>query len=632
VRVVDAEGRALKEGRLTFAWLDDEPFRDPLRAHMRELPIAGETTDIEIPPQMRSGELTASVASQPPSRRCGVGGALQSESPKELTITLGESLADPKVTGRVLVDGRLEVPRGLRIFVDGSSVDGSMLSARVHLLDARFEAGPITGPIASLFVTSDETAPRQVDVKTGARDVDVDLTRGRTLDLTVLDRATKEPLPGVELYVTVMNETKRESTLKKLWREGSRFVVTDGAGVASVRGIPDVGIVMVRRDAAVHKTPSRSIAGHPLRAEQLREPLADFQVDATMADPIEKTIEIDAVDRLRVVRGRLAPKLLADRPADAAASDASLEVHWARVDTGEQGRRPDGLAELGDDGAFRFTVDTSGDYRVWAEREQLRLSDVASLKIETPEVHAGNPDPIELHARAGGEFTLRLVHVPAKGFVHLYVEDPGAVFKEAVVLPAAGIDIERKIALDAPTWLMAGWYLERGAALGTSHREEVDPATTSRVEIDLGGDRQRRVELSFSVGAPPPQSQLALLALDRKDETPLGILFRGSASDSPVALDPDRYLALLLGAPGVVAGEVTITAGPVDEPIRIWLAVEEHRRSELGAGVVVTRVGSVELDESMQELATLRFAKRPDIAPGDTVLLPAGATFTVLEK
>jgi hypothetical protein len=390
-----------------------------------------------------------------------------------------------------------------------------------------------------------------------------------------------------------------------------------------VRGVPDAGIVTVRRDASIRRAEKSTIAATQLRIDQLREPLADFKVAAEMGDPIEKTIEIDAVDRIRMVSGRIAAPLCAGAPD----AELKLEVHWARVDAGEQGRRPDGVADPDGDGLFEFAVDASGDYRIWAERGQLRVSDVAARKIES-----ADPEPVELHARAGGVVTLRIVNVPSTGFVHLYVEDPGAVYKQATVVPAAGADIERRIALDGPTWLMAGWYLERDAALGTSHRRELDPATTSRVEIDLGGNRQRRVELSFTLGAPPPQSQVALLALDQKGETPVGVAFHGGASDSPVAIDPGRYLAVVFGAPGIVAGEVTIAAGPADAPIRLRLAVEEHRKADLGAGVVLTKVGSVELDESMKKICRLRFAERPDVVTGETVLLPAGATFTLLER
>jgi hypothetical protein len=34
----------------------------------------------------------------------------------------------------------------------------------------------------------------------------------------------------------------------------------------------------------------------------------------------------------------------------------------------------------------------------------------------------------------------------------------------------------------------------------------------------------------------------------------------------------------------------------------------------------------------MRGAATLRFAERPKLVPGETVLLPAGATYTVLER
>src|SRR5262249_53642912 len=133
-------------------------------------------------------------------------------------------------------------------------------------------------------------------------------------------------------------------------------------------------------------------------------------------------------------------------------------------------------------------------------------------------------------------------------------------------------------------------------------------------------------------GTPPPQSQVALFALDRKADWPTGVGFRGQSCSAPVAIDPGRYLAILYGAPGIVAGEVTITAGPADEAVKLRFTLEEQRKTELGKGVVLPRIGGVDLDDMQQKVCTLRFADRPDLVPGDTVLLPVGAKFTVLEK
>ena len=621
VRVVGPQGVPLTSGRLACAWLDETEFRSPARARQFEVAIAGAATDVDLPRGARSCELRASVAGLPPSPRVLVDELARDGVRREVTIAVGDRPAEPRLSGRILVDGHCESPRGLCVRADPTDD-----AARVHLLDGRYEVGPLLEPTVRLFVTSDETVPREVAVTAGRGDVDVELTRGRTLELTVLDGATGAPLSRFELYVTAMAPTRREPPFREIWGEGSRFVVTDANGVAVVRGVPRKGVVMVRRDARVRRSEKLSLDGHPITMETLREPLLDLPVDETMPDVVERTLRVDAEVVVRTVRGRLAPQLLA-APAGAPDATPPLDVRWARIDVGEKGRRPDGTAQLGDDGAFSFAVDAAGDYRVWAERDRLRVSDVAAVAVA-----AADPDPFELRARAGGEITLRLTHVPAKGFVHFYVNDPGAVYDQAVVLPATGADVERRLALDGPTWVMAGWYLERGASLGQSQRREVDPATTPRVEIDLGGDRQRKVELSFSIGAPPPLAQVALFRKEKPHDLPLGIVFKDGASDGEVAVEPGSYVGFVMGARGVVAGEVTLADGPRDEPLRLHFKVEEHKRADLGAGVELVRIGTFELEEALRKATALRFAQRTDLAQEESILLPVGAEWTILTK
>jgi RNA polymerase sigma-70 factor (ECF subfamily) len=622
VRVVGPQGAPLTSGRLACAWFEEAEFGSPERARQFEVAIAGAATDVDLPRGARSCELRASVAGQPPSPRVIVTELSHDGARREVTIAVGDRPDEPRVAGRILVDGKCETPRGLHVHVHPTDD-----AARVHLLEGRYEVGPLAAPTATLFFTSDESVPREIEVTAGRGDVDVELTRGRTLELTVLDGATGAPLPRFELYVTAMAPTRREPPFREIWGQGSHFVVTDANGVAVVRGVPRKGIVMVRRDARrVLRSEKLSIDGHPTAMEMLREPLLDLPVDESMPDVVERTLRVDAEVLVRTVRGRLAPQVLA-APVGAPDATPPLDVRWARVDVGEKGRRPDGTAQLRDDGAFSFAVDAAGDYRVWAERDRLRVSDVAAVAVAN-----ADPDPFELRARAGGEVTLRLTHVPAKGFVNIYVNDPGAVYDQAVVLPATGVDVERRLMLDGPTWVMAGWYLERGTSLGQSQRREVDPATTPRIEIDLGGDRQRRVELSLSIGAPPPLAQVALFRKEKPHDLPLGIEFKDGASDGEVAVEPGTYVGFVMGARGVVAGEVTLADGPRDEPLRLHFLVEEHQKADLGAGVELVRVGTFELEEALRKATALRFDRRTDLAQEESILLPVGAEWTILTK
>ena len=68
------------------------------------------------------------------------------------------------------------------------------------------------------------------------------------------------------------------------------------------------------------------------------------------------------------------------------------------------------------------------------------------------------------------------------------------------------------------------------------------------------------------------------------------------------------------------------------DPIVARFDLEEHERASLGAGVEIEKLGSIELGPTWRGLCRLRFADRPDLASAETILLPAGAKFTLLAE
>ncbi len=628
VRVIGRDRHACMAGRLACFWSESFWFGHGERAHSLNLDLAGEVTEVVLPAAAASAELTASVAAEPASPRVKVerlglrddGKALGRRDVREITIDLAEALAGTRLSGRILVDGEPRVPKGLRI-----RIEGPWEQARIHALDARYEVG-LDSTSEHLFVVSEETVPRQLDVDPKETQRDLDLSTERTLKLTIVDRRTGRPLPERELFVEVSAVVARESIFRSLWRDASHFPKTDAQGVAVVRGIPPEGRVTVRRDAKTTQFERVSEAGHKMYGERLREPLLEFALEPGMPMVIERTLALDAEELHFVLRGTLASSLR----AATAPGEPPIEVKWARLDDERHPDVQDEALALDAEGRFQLDVDPGRDYRIWAERDRMRLSDVAMVKVDEAE-----PAPILLSPRPGTEIRLRIVRCPSSGFVSIYVEDPGAVSPRGLSVPARGGEIERRIVVDAPTWISVGWEQERGRESGKTQRVRVDPATTSIVEVDLEVGNARPVHLELTAGEVPSESQLWLEPLDTprgKPVSTISVFFRGAESDAPAVIDSGRYLAFLHGMPGLVAAEVRIADGPPEVSITVTFDLEEHERSELGAGVQLERVGSIDLDTSWRGVCTLRFADRPDLANVEIILLPEGAKFTLLAE
>jgi len=628
VRVVGSDAHPRTEGRIDCFWLESHWFGHGERAHVLEVAIAGDVTEVDLPPSAGSVEVTASVAGEPPSPRVVIerlgladdGARLPRRDVREVAVDLAEPPGAWTLSGRILVDGEPRVPAGLRV-----RSEGPWERARIHALEARYEVA-VDDTTRHLFAVSGETVPRQLEVERGMERLDLELSTGRTLRLSVVDRADGRPLHGIELFVEVAAVVARESLFRELWREGSAFPVTDSGGMAIVRGIPARGRVLVRRDARTDPIEMRQEDGRVVYGERLRDPLLEIALEPNTPKVIEATLRLGAAGRRVVLRGALAPELRAE--AQGAPGLPPLEVRWARL---SEGRQPDVHEEsvpLDAKGGFGFEVDAGAECRVWAERGRIRCSEVAS-------VAAGDSDPAPffLTPRAGTEVRLRVVRCPTSGFVSLFVEDPGAVAPRGCVLPAVGGEIERRLRLNGPTWISVGWEQERGLESGRQQRIRVDPATAALVEVDLEADGARPVELELAGATPPEESLLLLERLDAPRGTPVSVIhvfFRGARSIGPAAIEPGRYLALLHGLPGVVAAVIEIAGARPGVPIPVRFEVEAHARAQLGAGVQLDRIGPIDLDGSWRRICTLRFADRADLADAGTILLPAGARFTLL--
>jgi RNA polymerase sigma-70 factor (ECF subfamily) len=627
VHVVDADGRPCTSGRIFGFVSEHDSPTDPLRSFDRA--IEGETTTFEFPRASRSLLIAASVPDLAPSNRQGASWAdALWESPatrieRDLTIDVGRAIEGVRLAGRVTVDGMSRVPRGLSIEpMEAGTIGAEDCYVRIHALDARYEIAPRPSGPFKLWVTSDETVPRLLAVAADLSTLDLDLTTSRTLVLTVLDRKTDEPRPDLELHVMLQLPVEKR-LFRETWRDHSHFVRTDERGVATVTGLPIDGSVEVRRDGTF-TLEKMLVDGQQFQTPRRREPLLELRLDAKLPNLIERTIRLDAEDRRPTIHGHVADALRESKLA----GEPPLEVRWARVNEGEHADLHEEFVPIDAKGDFALVVDARHEYRIWAERGGIRLSQTAAVATEE-----GDPPQVELVPRKCDEVLLRLVRCPTEGFVHLYVPDAASPMPRGIVFEVKGGTVERRLAIEGPTQISVGWQKTRGSETGKVRPIDVDPASMPVVEVDLQGDQVREVTLDLGGVEPPAQSQLVMKPADALRSTALvSARFEGAKGTAPIVVDPGRYLAVLMGLPGLVVQEVVVPDGPRGAPLTVSFDLEKHAKADLGAGVQLTRVGSIAFDETLRKVLTLRFDDRSDLADAEFVWLPKDADFTRLER
>jgi len=209
------------------------------------------------------------------------------------------------------------------------------------------------------------------------------------------DRASMvsgKALPGLELYVS-------KSVASDDFASDDHYVVTDSDGRCTIRGLPLEGAFAIRRDARLVVRGVPANADNPRRYQFPPDPLFALTLTKSMPDVIEQTVRIDAEGKPRHVFGQLRPEFLAvgssgDEPAEIRFATKQGDPKWSRdidkVPFDEQGR-------------WTLDVVPDSEYRIWIERSQYRVSQIASVKIESDDVgirilHRLLPGPV---ARSG---------------------------------------------------------------------------------------------------------------------------------------------------------------------------------------------------------------------------------------
>jgi len=633
VHVVAHDHSARASGRLVGQWIDDVHVSPAGPLQRIDAAIVGATTDVVLPRTASNLDLTAVTDADGPSakKRLYLGPKAKREDRRqpvehELTIEVGDRVVGPRLTGEILVDDVARVPRGLefQFLPDGPE---PTIETRIDVLAARFEAGPLDPKFDRMRVSSDETVPVTLPLALEAGDAELDLplVMGRTLRLAVVDVKDGRPLPRIELYVS-----KRVSSKSSDFQ--SHYVVTDGEGRCEISGLPRDGRFEVRRDSRLVVRGVPRGDPQPGRYQFPPEPLFELVLTSALPDVIERTIRIDPRGAPRRVTGRLAPPLL--EAVTSAAEPAQLR--FSTRGTGGSWRSGDVPVACDENGAWQVEASPGSDVRVWVERQRLRISTVANAHID-----ADDAGPFELATRPGRDVLLRVVHGSDDGLVRVVVPDPERADEPA----SSQLDgamrngtFEGTARLDGPTTL----YVLVGANADELRRApwrplDVDPANASVAVLDLARFTRRAIELTLSSGAPPPDGQFILMRVEdgrlRPDSMVRAELV-GGRSREPVAIEEGRYLYRLVAddAAMLVCGTVEVMSAKPDEPIAIACNVATHRRTELGAGIEFTKIGEVVLEGPMRQLVTLRFAEHPALAGSDSILLPVGAEFSLLQN
>jgi hypothetical protein len=650
VRVVDGAHRPLTSGRLVGLWSEDadQPFAPQTRdVHHFELAIAGTTTEVALPGLAGSALLAASVERHPPSVGVPVFRLSEhAESPtpdgtveRDVEIAVDGGVASPRLSGRILVDGQPYVPRGFAIGCTGAP------DRRVHALDARYEVGPLGGTVDELFVTSDETVPKsfqtgftRANPPKGDAELDLDLASGVTLRLNVVDRKSGAPLPGIELWVRV--ECIPVGAKSDAPRFFEHHVTAGPEGVALIRGLPRGGDFSIRRDAKRRKRRMEMLPQPMQETELPREALLWEVLDAASPATIERTLRIDPSDRTLHAFGVLDNGFLAFKGV----GEGEVEVRFATLG-GFFGFLPSLSKDpwskswvsvpVDESGRWRFELETGVDYRIWVEREHQRLSGFAEVRAED-----GDIGPVLLAPRPGTTVLLRVLRCSTHGNVGIAIKGDDGSSWTGIQIPANGGTLERTLLLDGARTLYVNEYSDRSNRRSIAQRQvEVDPAITTVVEVDLAGDEERVIRFEGDLTGFPRKATLwfqrvladgsleALVALEVQ-------IVDGVASD-PITINAGRYLYRLDSnprGPAVILGVVDVGRFDGHGELALRCELEPHAKTDLGAGFDIVGIEGMPAGRDSESLFRLRFTDVPTFAKFETILLPRGARFTLLER
>jgi hypothetical protein len=468
------------------------------------------------------------------------------EQPSPVRSTLADPVEAPRA---IAAPSPIEKPSGLvrihgSIFVDGERLAPLDLALEIEpvydtlTFDARaanWSLPDASGEPLQLWITSSSTVPVQLDVPPDlcARGgvLDLQLSSGRTLVLTFLDRETKAPLPNLEFQLSNQIELER-SRGRVTFRGHETLRKTDAEGKATIEGAALAGSVAVRIDLQRYERKGLMKNGQAFLMASPSTPVWDAWFKPDSPKRIEQTILASIPLGEAVARGEI--------PAWAGALSELHVVVQER--TGGARRYGDPfLLEHDERGGFELRAPAPSEYAVWLEHtgDRRRISDETKVVLQSP----GVQDPITFRELSGSKVTLRCFNVPARGVLQALMSSAsGSARSESRTCSGAPFELELTVARGEQLQLSLRLAATQEKS-GWMRRIVFDGQRT--IDVDLGGsERVLRCECP-ELGVPLGNGALMLFRCESGeasvDTSILALCSKGLAA-SPVLVPSGRWL------------------------------------------------------------------------------------------
>jgi hypothetical protein len=615
VEVVDASGAAITSGQLECDW--SEYPKDGSGGHLVyghvSSAISRAVTEVAIPANADRCDVTVSVSGHPAVRasasnlRQPARGAALVDGHVDHDVRVWLRAIDgPRISGAIFVNGVQRVPKGLRI-----AVDPTVAGALINVVDATYVL-PMTGHPAAkeLRAFSEESPYQRFNLPPVGRDgdqrLDLVLTSTRTLQLRVVDDATGDPAPGVDLSFNIQERTHDVGV-----RESSSFrsahLTSDANGECAFRGMPDEGIVYVKETRD--------------ERSQLK-PLLTLEVGARSPSELQKSVRVHVT---RATVWGIAPEPPANAPR------STYQVFFARPLSDHEPVYRELSAPQDDRRRWSFDCEAPSEWLVWLARGGAIVSKVERVSVD----RARTFGPIELAPLSMTAVNVRLIHLPSRGRVTAFVYElaGGPATRESFAFDSA----ELAIVLHVPGPVTA--YFHCSASPRNSQTESteslvIDPRAANELVVDMHGDHLRAIELRVNGSPPSGESVLSLVAL--ADVTSFAgrsakfALIDGK-SDAPAPLPAGNYMYALASATdlGLIYGIATVVDIADPGVLKIDWSGKPVPRAKLGYGVGLVSVEGVSC-ANLKLLARQVLWRNVREVDAATLLVPDNCEYTVL--
>lgn len=468
------------------------------------------------------------------------------------------------------------------VFVDGVHVApvGLAMERKVHVGDsrtvepvdvdangARWSIASLDGAPGHLWITSETTVPAQIpipaDIWATGGVFDVHLSTGRTLELTLVDRATQQPLPGLEFQVSrsVVVERGRGTVTSSGNQTMHR---TDASGRARIVGVPLEGSLSVTVDVAAREREMVMRDGARMVMRLPREPDWWTWLEKEQPALVEQTIPVSPPLGEACASGQVPAWAIA------AAGGADAIQVLARETTNEtpQARGIPFLLPRDERGRFELCATAPSTLVVWLERTPGRERISAETAVAFAQL--GAQDEIAFQQIEGRAVTLRFVYVPERGELQASLVGASGV-DSAGSMPCRGAEFTREFEVSGDQKIQLALRGGSEADRKSGWTRVVSVGDEREITVDLGGcERRIRIE-SDELGSLAGDGSIALLRVEDGEavlEQSIVSLCAGGRGLSPVHVPNGRWLyryddANQIAVWGIV--DVATAAGPGEE-------------------------------------------------------------------